>query len=376
MTSRDPHEQHRAATPLELLYDLCFVVAIAQAAAGLHHAIAHGQGFGPVLSFGLVFFAIWWAWMGFAWFASAFDTDDVVYRLKVLVQMVGVLVLAAGVPRAFEHTDYRLITAGYVIMRLGLVAQWLRAAKASPEYRTTALRYAIGIVMCQVGWVLLLLLPHDQWMYGWLVCAPLELCVPAWAERAKPTSWHPHHIVERYGLLTIIVIGESVLAATMAIEQALDAHGISASLWVVIVSAPVIIFSMWWLYFARPQHTILTTSRRAFLWGYSHYFVFASAVAVGAGIGVSVDDATHHTEHLSGLWAGYAVSIPVAVYLLSLWFAQSRCMPLKHVVSVAYFGAIALVLLAPFTSISVAIVAGTLAALTMAVVVVYHNAVE
>ena len=66
----------------------------------------------------------------------------------------------------------------------------------------------------------------------------------------------------------------------------------------------------------------------------------------------------------------------MAVYLLSLWFAQSRCMPLKHVVSVAYFGAIALVLLAPFTSISVAIVAGTLAALTMAVVVVYHNAVE
>ena len=107
MSARDPAESHRAATPLELLYDLCFVVAIAQAAASLHHAMAEGHAAQGLLGFMLVFFAIWWAWMGFAWFASAFDTDDVPYRLKVLVQIVGVLVLAAGVKRAFEHQEDR-----------------------------------------------------------------------------------------------------------------------------------------------------------------------------------------------------------------------------------------------------------------------------
>ncbi len=76
----------------------------------------------------MVFFAIWWAWMNFTWFASAYDVDDVPYRLLALVQMGGVLVLAAGVPSAFEHQDFFGITLGYFIMRIGLVAQWVRAA--------------------------------------------------------------------------------------------------------------------------------------------------------------------------------------------------------------------------------------------------------
>jgi Bacterial low temperature requirement A protein (LtrA) len=69
MVPRDAGERHRAATPLELLYDLCFVVAIAQVAAALHHSISHGHALAGLGSFGVVFFAIWWAWMGFAWFA-------------------------------------------------------------------------------------------------------------------------------------------------------------------------------------------------------------------------------------------------------------------------------------------------------------------
>jgi hypothetical protein len=87
----------------------------------------------------MVFFAIWWAWMNFTWFASAYDTDDNVYRLATLVQITGALTLAAGVPRAFDETDHRLVTYGYVIMRLALVAQWLRAARSDPERRRTAL---------------------------------------------------------------------------------------------------------------------------------------------------------------------------------------------------------------------------------------------
>jgi len=96
MRPRDPSEAHRVATPLELLFDLCFVVAIAQVAARLHHAIAEDHVGAAIPLFAMTFFAIWWAWMNFTWFASAYDTDDVPYRLLTLLQIVGVLILAAG----------------------------------------------------------------------------------------------------------------------------------------------------------------------------------------------------------------------------------------------------------------------------------------
>ena len=82
MTARSPHETHRVATPLELFFDLVFVVAIAQAAGGLHHAIADGHALEGLIGYLMVFFAIWWAWMNFTWFASAYDCDDVPYRLR------------------------------------------------------------------------------------------------------------------------------------------------------------------------------------------------------------------------------------------------------------------------------------------------------
>jgi len=129
MTSRDTDEEHRASTPLELLFDLCFVVAVSRAAALLHHAIAAGDAGSAVVSYVLVFFAIWWAWMNFTWFSSAYDNDDVVYRLLTLVQITGVLILAAGVPRAFEHRDFDIVFVGYLVIRAGLVSLWLRAGR-------------------------------------------------------------------------------------------------------------------------------------------------------------------------------------------------------------------------------------------------------
>ncbi|MCP3956361.1 MAG: low temperature requirement protein A [bacterium] len=363
MVSRDPEEFPRAATPLELLYDLCFVVAIAQAAFSLHHSISEGHGAEGAIGFGLVFFAVWWAWMGFAWFASAFDTDDPLYRLKVFVQIVGVLMLAAGVPRAFEGQDYSLITLGYTVMRVGLIAQWLRAARADRATRKTALRYAVGIACLQIGWLALLSVPSSQWIYGWMVLAPLELALPWWAEKAGQTNWNSHHIAERYGLLTIIVIGESVLAATLAIQSAIDLETIPGELVAIIASAPIILFAMWWLYFSRPGHAMLTSMRGAFLWGYGHYFIFAAAAAAGAGIAVLVDHATEHA-HLSAFWAGQALAIPVSVYLLSIWAVHLRRCAAGKLEMNAYLLTSILVLLTPLTGAPTPAVAILLVMLT------------
>ncbi len=115
MRGRDPGEVHRAASPLELLFDLTFVVAVAQAAEGLHHALVEDHVVSGLIGYAGVFFAIWWAWMNFTWFASAYDTDDVPYRVLTLVQMGGVLVLAAGVSAALTRFDFTVVTLGYVI---------------------------------------------------------------------------------------------------------------------------------------------------------------------------------------------------------------------------------------------------------------------
>src|SRR5438270_4165482 len=160
MSGRDPAQTHRASTPLELFFDLTFVVAVSQAASALHHGLVGGHAGDVLFGFPLVFFGVWWAWMNFTWFASAYDTDDAVYRLAVLVQLTGVLILAAGVPRALDDRDFGIMTLGYVTMRLAMVGQWLRAAASHPDGRPCALRYAAGISVVQLGWVARLALPE------------------------------------------------------------------------------------------------------------------------------------------------------------------------------------------------------------------------
>jgi low temperature requirement protein LtrA len=323
MTARDPHEPHRISTPLELLYDLCFVVAIAQAGGRLHHGIVEGHAAQAALGYAVVFFAIWWAWMNFTWFASAYDTDDVPYRLLVLVQIAGVLVLAAGVARGLDGLDFRAIVAGFVLMRLGMVAQWLRAARSDPERRRTALRYAGGLAVLQALWLGMLFLPHGLHLFVWVVLAAAELAVPVWAERAAQTSWHPHHIAERYGLMTLIVLGESILAATVAVQAAMEGDAPAARLLSVAAGGLLILFSMWWLYFTETAHERLRGRREAFVWGYGHLVIFASAAAVGAGLAVAADDAAG-SAHVGQSAASAAVVIPVSLYLLALWAVHLR----------------------------------------------------
>lgn len=318
MKPRSPDEPHRAATPLELFFDLVFVVAIAQAAGWLHHALAEGHVADGILRYFMVFFAIWWAWMNFTWFASAYDPDDAPYRLTVLVQMVGALILAAGVGRSLEALDFRMIAGGYVVMRLAMIAQWLRAARSDPGRRRTALRYATGIFVCQVGWVGWLFVPEHLTVPLFFVFAAAELAVPVWAERAAATPWHADHIVERYGLFTIIVLGETILAATVAVREAVQAGATAADLLAICAGGVLIVFSLWWLYFARSRQDLRRSMWRAFVWGYGHLPLFAAAAAVGAGLGVSVDFATDHAS-IGASAAGFAVAVPVALFLVCLW---------------------------------------------------------
>jgi low temperature requirement protein LtrA len=374
MHARDMDEAHRVSSPLELLFDLTFVVAIAQVASQLATAAEHGHELQVLGAYLSVFFAIWWAWMNFTWFASAYDTDDVPYRLTTLIQMAGVLVLAAGVPSAFEAGDFTAITIGYLIMRVGLVTQWVRAAIEHPEGRVTALRYAAGISVVQIGWVSRLALPAEWGWWTFLVLAALDLSVPPWAERTGKTSWHPHHIAERYGLFTIIVLGESVSASAIGVQKSLAAGDLSVSLVAIAAAGLALLFALWWLYFLEPAAEGLASKRgRSFYWGYGHYFVFASLAALGAGLEVAVQRGAAHAE-VSDTALEYAIAIPVAVFLLMLWVLHAPLVPEVVIRPLKTLLAIALVLLLPLASptigvvgvvIGIAAVAGLLVAITL-----------
>ncbi|MEV1108230.1 low temperature requirement protein A [Micromonospora sp. NPDC049751] len=364
MRPRRRDEPHRAATPLELFFDLCFVVAVAQAASALHHDVAEGHLDHALRSYLMVFFAIWWSWMNFTWFASAYDTDDDVYRITTLVQITGALILAAGVPRAFAEGDFTVITYGYVVMRLAAVVQWSRAAAGDPTHRAAARRYAIGVTIVQLGWLLRLALPDDWGIGTFLLLALADLLVPAVAERPGMTPWHPGHIGERYGLFTLIVLGEAVLAISLAIQTGLDAgdHG----LWALAAAGAVIVYALWWLYFDRP---VETPDRLPYslVWGYGHYLVFAAIAAVGAGLPVVVDH-ERHLAHVSGTTAAYAVAVPLAVFLLTVWVLHVRRQQHGAVV-VAYPIVAAVALLVPLGPAPVPVLALLLVALVALTVV-------
>ncbi|MGW4673399.1 low temperature requirement protein A [Streptomyces sp. NPDC004324] len=370
MTARGRDEAHRVATPLELFFDLCFVVAIAQAGAELMHFMAEGHAGEGILNYVMIFFAIWWAWMNFTWFASAYDNDDALFRVVTLVQIAGVLVLAAGVSRAFENHVFLAVWLGYVIMRLALITQWLRAARsAEGAERTMALRYAVGVLLCQVGWLGLLVLPESGRAWVFLVMAPLEMCVPLFAERNYVTSWHAHHISERFGLFTIIVLGESVSAATVAVKTGVDEHDALGHLLPIAVGGLLVVFAAWWIYFAVPIHGFLRSNRQSFLWGYGHYLIFSSAAAIGAGLEVAVEQAVGKA-HISALAASAAVTLPTALYLLTVWLLHARHFKVGITQQLVLPVTALLVILCTFLGEWAVLVAGVLAALAVAVGVV------
>ena len=284
---------------------------------------AEGHLGAGVIGYLIVFFAVWWSWMNFSWLATSFDTDAWLYRLLTFVQMAGVLVLASGAAQAMEEQDFTVITIGYAIMRIALIAQWIRVAMSATELRTSALRYALGIAVVQVAWFIRLLLPEMAGFIGFFVLMLAEIAVPAWAESHQNTPWHPHHITERYGLFTLILLGESILASANAVVESLHSIEHLSLLMVIAASTLVIAAGMWWIYFARGHHHLIHSLRSSLTYGYFHYFIFAAAGAFSAGVEVAIDVAAGESE-ITGIAAAATLNVPVALFAAGVWLLVLR----------------------------------------------------
>ncbi len=324
MRGRDPHESHRAASPLELFYDLTFAIAFGVTGTHTAHLLAEGHWGPALLGFGFAMFAIVWAWIGYTWLASAFDTDDWLFRVLTMTQMVGVLVLAVGLPSVFRSIDegQRLangtVVIGYVVMRVAQVLLWLRASRnVGSPLREGCLTYAVGIAVVQAGWVAFYLLhPRGAGVaVGWVVLVAAEAAVPVLGERrCGGTPWHPHHIAERYGCLALIALGECLIG-TIGTLSALIEEGWTVDVALVGLAGTGLALCLWWVYFATPSGELLALRRdRSFRFGYGHLPLFAAIAGIGAGLDVCADWLDGGTEHISSAQVLLCVAVPVFVF--------------------------------------------------------------
>ena len=341
MGGRDPNQFHRVATPLELLFDLTFVIAFGFAASRFAYALSEGHYATALIGFGFASFAISWAWINFSWFSSAYDTDDWIFRVVTMVQMIGVLVLAIGLPRMFAsiergHLDNSVMVLGYVIMRTAMVFQWLRAARQDPTRRRSCLTNAAAISIAQFGWVAQIIFDVSVGLFLILTCILLtiEFAGPFIAERKDGgTPWHAHHIAERHSLFAIIALGEGVVGTVATLSAVVEEQGWTMDAALVCIAGTGLTFGIWWVYYLLPSGPILHAHRdRAFVWGYCQMAIVASIVATGAGLHVAAYF-IEHTAHISAFTTVLSVAIPVGVFLgliYTLYYYLARQFDFLH----------------------------------------------
>jgi len=249
LRTADVEEKERHATWLELFYDLVLVVAVSQVAQVLS---LDPSPKGIVVAVGL-FVPVWWVWAGHTVYATRFDTDDLVYRLLTFLQMFAVLGMAVEVPHA-AHGEGRGFGISYLGARIILLILLTRAFYHVRSARLFNRVYLIGFGSGAGIWALALLLPENRQWILWILSLTVELPVPwyIWFKKQPLSDISASHIPERFGLFTIIVLGESVVAA---------ARGLTAQSWKpeAVATAAfgfLVAICVWWIYFRHLERAI------------------------------------------------------------------------------------------------------------------------
>jgi low temperature requirement protein LtrA len=232
-------EREQRVTPLELFFDLVVVFAITQVTQLMADDLTW-RGLGHGL---LVLAAIWWAWVGFAWLTNALEPEEGRVRAGMFGAMAAMLVVAFAVPGAFD-ADAVLFAVAYVIVRLLNLLLYAIAGQRTPDLLRAVIRFA------PIGAVGLALILVAAWMDGpWqevLWIAALAVIYGS-ALIGRGQGWHisPAHFTERYGLIVIVALGESIIAIGVGASDVRLTFGpVSAA-----ILGIVVIAALWWAYF-------------------------------------------------------------------------------------------------------------------------------
>jgi low temperature requirement protein LtrA len=252
---------------------------------------------------------VWWAWVGFTFYADRFDTDDLAFRLLMFAEMLGVAALATATPDAL-HGGSAGYAIAFVSIRVVLIVLYLRAHRSVPDARGLTGLYTAAFSVAAALWLVSLLVPTPGRYAVWGVAVVLDVCTPLFARRviqAAPIS--PSHIPERIGLFTIIVLGESVIAVVVGTA---DTDWNSDAL-VAAIGGFAIACAIWWIYFDTLDTSLF---KRGLLAGqiylYTHLPLLAGLTAAGAGIEIAIHDAAHGKLSDGARWAvcgGIAVAL-------------------------------------------------------------------
>jgi low temperature requirement protein LtrA len=307
-TLEEDGEDERHATWLELFFDLVFVVAIAQLADGL----AEDPSVRGFLIFAGLFVAVWWAWVGYTFYADRFDTDDPPHRVLMIAGMFVVAVLASVIPDAFhgETASFALAYAAVraIVVLLNARAWWhLPAARPLLNVYIPAFTASIVLFLVSVG----VEPPYRYWL--WALALAIDLGTPlASGMRIRLVPIHASHIPERVGLFTIIVFGESILAVvvgTSTVSWGLESAA-AAALGFAVAGA------LWWIYFDYVDTSIVgRTIVAGQVYLYAHLPLLIGLAALGAGIklGIRATADTGLTDEVS-----WIIGVGVALFMTSV----------------------------------------------------------
>ena len=289
-------EEGRRATWLELFFDLVFVVAVAE----LGNNLSADATLGGLLEFLALFVPVWWAWSGFTFYANRFDTDDLLYRLLVLLAMFAVAALATTVPDAFAGGSAAFALA-YVCVRLVLLVLYLRAIRYVEAARSLATLFLAAFSLAVLVWVGSLALPEPERYWIWGAALAIELTAPVFGWRLVPQApVDPRHLPERFGLFTIIVLGESVFAVVIGVAG-VSWGGVPA---LAAAGGFLVAACIWWLYFGFLDSAAAMGGGivRGLVLTYSHYFVFAGIAALGIGVKLTIFSAAGREQYDDTAW--------------------------------------------------------------------------
>ncbi|MEL6149853.1 MAG: low temperature requirement protein A [Chloroflexota bacterium] len=260
---------------LELFYDLVYVATLIQIGNFLSDNLTL-VGFGQFL---VLMFLIWWAWAGETGYQTRYYVDDIWHRLLVFVQIMGIATVGLSVSEAFGDLSVQF-ALGYALARSMMIVMYIRAYFSHPASRSFSTVYIIAFGGEVAIWLGSTLLPAEYRWIAWLVAIAFQIiffAVPTTLREA--VEWGPddHHMVERFGIFTIIVLGEAFVkilndaqGTQLAVEQVLFG-----------VAGLTILYSLWWLYFSDTAGKLydLSSEAKALSWSYGHLFLATSLVA-------------------------------------------------------------------------------------------------
>jgi low temperature requirement protein LtrA len=318
-------ESSRKVSWLELFFDLVFVAAVAQVAAPLQT----DYSLAGLIRFTPLFALIWWAWTGHTVFSTRFESDDVAQRTLTLMQMFAVAAMAANAKDALDTRSSAGFAAAYAIVRLLLVTQYFRARRV-PDARPLAMRYLGGHGVAAVLWLASALVPAPVRFWIWTLAFAIDLGTP-WLALPHSVKVPPDaaHLPERFGLFTLILLGESVIGVMRGMESQEDwpvSAAVSAFLGMAIA------FLIWWWYFdgaLGASEQPVRSKREAMrfhVWSYAHFPLYLGIVVAGAGVERIVTAASKHplTGAESLILAGAIAVVMVAMTAIDWTSAGHR----------------------------------------------------